>query len=174
MWAHKDGREREDPSSSPLRLWAAHLRLHQGLTQPITGSHRPHTWPSVGTTWQCLGVEWGGGISQGGGCPWSRGLWPAGPGFLEGAGGRGGAGQATGSRDVPGCQGLQNAPGCWRANGMREGTGKSFPGPAEALPPTPDPGPLVPQLLPEPTEGQALQHGDGGQTGPSRPGLLGS
>ena len=94
MWAHNDGRERGGVPQHPLCSSGLPIsELRQGLAQPTTGSHRPH----IRTTWQCLDAECGGDMS-GRRLPLEQGLQPAGPDFLEGAGGGEKAGKRWGQR----------------------------------------------------------------------------
>lgn len=147
------------------------------LAQLIPGSHRPHpmAWPRGQLALPgCVLGGWGGG----GSCPRSRGLWPAGAVFLEGADGVGGLGQGTGSSEAcpPKCGEPRNGPECSLGGRWDEGEdGGVSPWPS----PCPAPSLLVPQSPPPPPSPRragpsseewvpALPRGDCGQTGPSR------
>lgn len=107
----------------------------------------------------------GAGTHQGGGCPGSRGSSQQGRISRRVAGGGEKVGKRWRQRCPWGLGGLENS-GCFLGETQNKGGDRTvFPWPS------PDPSshscsrPLVPQLPPEPTEGQALQCGDCSQAG---------
>lgn len=141
----------EAPSASLLRLWAAHLGA-----LPIWALTSGQTSGPPGSVWCGMG---GGQVRAGG--SGQQGALASRARFL---------GRGTWEHTCPGCSDPPSVPRCFL--GEQEGTGMSFRGCAEALPPSL--ASSSPSAPPEPTEdqasgkrelGPALQHRDWGPRG---------